>query len=48
MRASRGIPRDPEKERVLNKGESSFQRKGDIMVQAWKDKKTCAKDKHNP
>jgi hypothetical protein len=40
MRANRGITRDLEKEiRGIKEGESSFQRKGDIMIQAWKDKR---------
>jgi hypothetical protein len=40
VRANRGIPRDLEKEiRGVKEGESSFQRKGDIMIQVWKDKR---------
>jgi hypothetical protein len=40
MRANRGISCDLEKEvRGMKEGESSFQRKGDIMVQVWKDKR---------
>jgi len=39
MRANRGIPCDLEGEgKCLKKGQSAFQRKGDIMVQMWKDK----------
>jgi len=34
MRANRGIPRDLEGEgKRLNRGQSAFRRKGDIMVQ---------------
>ena len=34
MRANRGIPRDLEEEgKSLNRGQSAFRRKGDIMVQ---------------
>ena len=40
MRANRGIPRDLEGEgKHLKKGKSAFQRKGDIMVQVWKNKR---------
>ena len=40
MRANRGIPRDLEGEgKCLKKGESTFRRKGDVMVQGWKDKR---------
>jgi hypothetical protein len=40
MRANRGIPRDLEgKGKCLNRGKSAFRRKGDIMVQVWKDKR---------
>ena len=40
MRANRGIPCDLEGEgKCLKKGQSAFQRKGDIMVQVWKDKR---------
>jgi len=43
MRANRGIPRDLEGEgKRLNKGQSAFRRKGDVMVQVWKDKNLCA------
>jgi hypothetical protein len=48
MRANRGIPCDLDGEgKHLTKGQSAFRRKGDIMVQGWKDK-TCANDKYNP
>jgi len=47
-RAKRGIPHDLEGEgRRLKKGKSAFWRKGDVMVQVWKDK-TCVNDKYNP
>jgi len=40
MRPNRGIPRDLEEEgKRLEKGQSAFQRKGDVMVQVWKDKR---------
>jgi hypothetical protein len=40
MRPNRGIPKDLEKEaKELKRGQSSFQRKGDILVQVWKDKR---------
>jgi hypothetical protein len=40
MRANRGIPRDLEGEgKSLNTGQSAFRRKGDVMVQVWKDKR---------
>ena len=40
VRANRGIPRDLDGEgERLKKGESAFRRKGDIMVQMWKDKR---------
>ena len=43
MRANRGIPRDLEGEgKRLNRGQSAFRRKGDVMVQVWKDKNLCA------
>ena len=39
-RANRGIPRDLEEERqMLEKRAVSVWRKGDIMVQVWKDKR---------
>ena len=42
MRANRGIPRDLEGEgNHLKKGQSVFRRKGDLMVQVWKDKNLC-------
>ena len=42
MRAKRGIPHDLEREgKALEKGQSAFRRKGDIMVQVWKDKNLC-------
>jgi hypothetical protein len=35
---NRGIPHDLEGEgKCLNKWQSAFRRKGDVMVQAWKD-----------
>ena len=40
MRANRGIPRDLEEDgKCLKKGQSTFRRKGDVMVQVWKDKR---------
>ena len=40
MRTNRGIPRDLEGEgKCLKRGESVFRRKGDVMVQVWKDKR---------
>jgi len=40
MRAYRGIPLDLEGDsKCLKKGQSAFQRKGDIIVQVWKDKR---------
>jgi len=40
MRANRGIPRDLQGEgKHLEKGHSTFWRKGDVMVQVWKDKR---------
>jgi len=40
MRANRSIPRDLEGEgKCLKKGQSVFQRNGDIMAQVWKDKR---------
>jgi hypothetical protein len=44
MRAKRVIPRDLGAEGMgLKKGQSAFQRNGDVMVQVWNDK-TCAND----
>jgi hypothetical protein len=41
MWANRGIPRDLEGEsKHLKKWQSAFWRKGDVMVQVWKDRKT--------
>ena len=43
MRANRGIPRDLEgKGTRLNRGQSAFRRKGDVMVQVRKEKDLCA------
>jgi hypothetical protein len=40
MRANRCIPHDLEGEgKCLNRGQSEFRRKGDVMVQVWKDKR---------
>jgi hypothetical protein len=40
MRPNRSIPKDLEKEaKELKKGHSSFRRKGDVLVQVWKDKR---------
>jgi len=42
MRANRGIPCDLEGEgKCFKKGQSAFWRKGDVMVQVWKDKGLC-------
>ena len=39
-RANRGVPRDLQGEgKRLEKGHSAFWRKGDVMVQVWKDKR---------
>ena len=49
MRPNRGIPRDLEEEgKCLKKGQSSFWRKGDVMVQvSVEGQKTCANDKYD-
>ena len=40
MRPNRGIPCDIEEEgNCLKKGQSAFWRKGDVMVQVWKEKR---------
>jgi hypothetical protein len=40
MRADRAIPHDLEGEgKRLTKGQSAFWRKGDVMVQVWKDQR---------
>jgi hypothetical protein len=40
MRANKGIPYDLEgKGKCLKKGQSAFRRKGDIMMQVWRDKR---------
>ena len=40
IRANRGIPCDLEVEGTHSKkGQSAFRRKGDVMVQVWKDKR---------
>jgi len=39
MRPNGGIPRDLEEEDCLKKGQSVFRRKGDVIVQVWKDKR---------
>jgi hypothetical protein len=40
MKLNSGIPKDLEKEaKGLKKGQSSFRRKGDVLVQVWKDKR---------
>jgi hypothetical protein len=40
MRPNRGIPKDLEKEvKGLKKGQLSFRRKGDVLVQVWTDKR---------
>jgi len=40
IRANRGIPRDLEREgKRLKREQSAFRRKGDVMVQVWKDKR---------
>ena len=40
MKANRGVPHDLEEDRrCLKKGQSAFRRKGDVIVQMWKDKR---------
>jgi hypothetical protein len=40
MRANRGIPRDLEGEdKGLNRGQSAFRKKGNVIVQLWRDKR---------
>ena len=40
VKANRGIPCDLEREgKHLKKGQSAFRRKGDVMVQVWKDRR---------
>jgi hypothetical protein len=40
MRVNRGIPGDLEREASrLKKRQSAFWRKGDVMVQAWKERR---------
>jgi hypothetical protein len=39
MRANRVNPHDLEEGKCLNTGQSAFWRKGDIMVQVWKDQR---------
>jgi hypothetical protein len=40
MRANRGIPPDLGQEaKHLEKGQSVFQRKGDVIIQVWKEKR---------
>jgi hypothetical protein len=40
MRANRGIPRDLEGEgKSMKKGQSAFWRKGDVIVQVWRDRR---------
>jgi hypothetical protein len=48
MRANRGIPGDLEKEIRGVKGESSFQRKGEIMIQVWEDKRPMQMVSNSP
>jgi hypothetical protein len=48
MRPNTGIPKDLEKEaQELKRGQSSFRRKGDILVQVWKDKRLSQNDKYH-
>ena len=48
MRANRGIACDLVGEgKCLKKGQSAFWRKGNVMVQVWRDK-TGANDKCDP
>jgi hypothetical protein len=39
MRANSGIPRDLEQEASQLKKKAAFGKKGDVMVQAWKEKR---------
>jgi hypothetical protein len=40
IRPNRGIPKDLKKEaKELKKGQSSFRRKDDVLVQVWNDKR---------
>jgi len=40
MRANQGIPHDLEQEdKCLKKGQSALQRKGDVVVKVWNDKR---------
>ena len=48
MRANSGIPHDLEGEgKRLKKGQSAFRKKGDVMVQVWKDKRLVRNDKYD-
>ena len=48
VRTNRGIPSDLEGEgKRLKREKSAFWKKGDTMVQAWKEK-TCVNDKCDP
>jgi hypothetical protein len=45
----RGISPDLEHEaNHLKTGQSAFQKKGDVTVQVWTDKKTCVTNTYNP
>jgi hypothetical protein len=39
MRPNRGIPKALEETKGLKKRQSSFRRKGGVLVQVWKDKR---------
>jgi hypothetical protein len=49
MKANRGIPRDLEGEgKRFKKRQSAFRRKGDLMVQVWKEQRLVRMIKYDP